>query len=71
MQSARIEKLEKFEAWSNPKHIDYLAIVPIEQWNNYWELLREIKQKMYLAQVEAEKIRILVHEQLKQDGAAS
>lgn len=62
----RVEKLRAFEQWGNISAIKFEDTVPSDVWNAYWALHLEIVKKMEEAQVEADKIRLMVMERLSQ-----
>lgn len=60
--AAKIEAIERFEAWGASHATDLEAIVGAELWTAYWEKLRVIEGLMYDAQKDAEIIRTRIAE---------
>lgn len=57
---ARIQKLQAFEQWGNILAHKFEDVIPSNIWAAYWELHAEIVKKMESAQVEADKIRLIL-----------
>ena len=55
--TARIEKLDAFEAMFGVEPIDLEAIMGTDLWNQYWSMRQEIEERMFEAQNLADEIR--------------
>lgn len=60
----RILRLEAYEQWRKPRKIDFEALVGIEAWNQYWEMLERVDQQMHECQLVANELRDKIIESL-------
>ena len=56
----RIERLEHYEAWSNPKKVDFEAIVGNETWSKHWDNCENLHHMMKESQMLSDEIKIMV-----------
>jgi hypothetical protein len=54
---ARIERLEKFEAWREPKVFNFEQVVGKELWERHWSNWKRLVDLMYECEVTAGQIR--------------
>ena len=58
--SARIERLEKYEAWRQPRKIDFAAVVGPEMWKRHRENWRNVLDLLKKSQELAGEIRSII-----------
>jgi hypothetical protein len=58
--SARIERLEKYESWRQPRKIDFAAVVGPEMWNRHRENWRNVLDLLKKSQELAGEIRAII-----------
>ena len=58
--SARIERLEKYEAWREPRKIDFAAVVGPEMWKRHRENWRSVLDLLKTSQQLAGEIRTII-----------
>lgn len=61
----RIARLEEFEAWRPPTHIDFEEVLGKEDWKHYWSLWDKLNTALEEAQVVADRIRDRVNERMR------
>ena len=52
-----IERLEAYEAWSQPRRIDFEHIVGEEKWHKHWENCDKLHQQMRETQILSDEIK--------------
>lgn len=57
---ARIERLEAYERWRQPKQLDFRSLVGEELWTEYWNDWRELLDRMKVSQSRAERLKIII-----------
>jgi hypothetical protein len=60
----RVQQLQAFEQWGNISALKFEEVISPDVWHAYWELHAEIIEKMKAAQLEADKIRLMLMNQL-------
>jgi hypothetical protein len=55
---ARMERLEAYERWRQPKQLDFRSLVGEELWADYWNDWRELLDRMKESQARAERLKI-------------
>lgn len=61
----RIQRLEAYERWRPPTHIDFESILGKAKWEEYWLLCDQVNDELKKAQSVADAIRGNVLEQLQ------
>jgi hypothetical protein len=56
----RIKRLEKYDNWGTPTHMDFEAIVGKEVWEQHWQNWEQVQEIMREAQLIAEQINVKV-----------
>jgi hypothetical protein len=57
---ARMERLEAYERWRQPKQLDFQSLVGEELWAEYWNDWRGLLDRMKESQSRAEKLKSLI-----------
>lgn len=63
---ARIETIERYEAWKSPTRVDFVAILGEERWSHYWGLCDAVNDELRAAQDEAELLKAHIAKGVKQ-----
>jgi hypothetical protein len=58
----RITRLELYEKWRTPIHVDFVAILGTAEWDKYWKLCDDVITELRECQKVAETIRTRVFE---------
>jgi hypothetical protein len=61
----RVARLEKYEKWKPPTHVDFGAIVGTTDWEHYWSLCEDVNEELRQAQEVANAIRVRILESLR------
>lgn len=61
----RIARLESYDKWRSPTHVDFEAIVGREEWEKYWSLCEGVIAELRECQQVADTIRAAVLEAAK------
>ena len=60
----RIQRLEAYEQWRAPTHIDFETVIGVELWDAHWKNWDAVLKTMQEAQAHAENLRIKLGEAL-------
>ena len=61
----RAARLEDYEAWRKPTHVDFASIVGAKEWENYWALCEDVVTELHKSQQVADEIRSQVLDALE------
>lgn len=67
----RVRRLEAFENWLEPTHVDFAAIVPPHLWEQHWENHAKLLSEMQEAELVAAQIRAEVAAYLLRQAAGA
>ena len=56
----RTERLRTFEIWRKPTHVDFAALLGMEQWESYWALCESLVEQMKQCQLVADQLRATI-----------
>jgi hypothetical protein len=62
----RLARLENYERWRSPTHVDFEKILGPEEWERYWKLCEEVIGELRECQLVADALRARVIESLPQ-----
>jgi hypothetical protein len=54
---SRIQRLEQFDQWRSPTHVDFESLLGPDAWTNYWKLWKDLFDELHKCQAVAEKLR--------------
>ena len=54
--SERIARIEAYEAWRPPTHVDFEAVLGKEAWDHYWSLWDDLGRALHDAQVVGDRM---------------
>lgn len=60
----KIKRLEAYEKWGNIKPLDFESIMEPQLWDQHWKNCQNLHDRMKEAQKLAEKIRIIIRENI-------
>jgi hypothetical protein len=62
----RIARLETYEKWRSPTHVDFEAILGQEDWQRYWSMWESINESLHKCQDVAELLRKRISQHLQE-----
>jgi hypothetical protein len=62
----RIARLDAYERWRPPTHIDFEATLGREKWDHYWSLCDAVNAELREAQQVADSLKLTIVESLRQ-----
>lgn len=57
---SRMRRLEEFEQWRKPTHVDIETLLGPDAWKNYWRLWQELFNELHKCQAVAEELRATI-----------
>jgi hypothetical protein len=67
----RIVRLENYEKWKTPTHVDFGLIIGAEEWERYWSLCEGVNGEMRRAQEVADALRARIVKAIRRPSLSS